>query len=376
MHILTDGDCFQSHNNMTIFTRQLQWAVQQCKKHLNNEIVEAHAEQLFRSVQTVGVHVQGERRSSACGKGDNDEGDNDRADNDTDVDILKVAACTHSTNASDDYAHRGRKLWSMPFYVYRMYVHRIAKPSKAKLRSPTIFRFEPHYALARSYVQEVVLHNIHAPTIDGFQCPTVEQDCEQNALLKAILFTPWSCTDPMKCGSVVNYAGLLSNNEHPDSTAAATSECAASSSRRRGASRPAAASSGSRGASQPAAASSGSDGASRLALTSPSSRKPRQYIHTIQRAWVLRRSEIHVLAGRADCRCYAARKKLVLADTTTFADLKEATPSEVTLKEHTIDDGEQVKELLMTYCTICPGGHLAQAVQPQRSYLPPVLASL
>ena len=32
VHILTDGDCLQSHNNITIFTRQLQWAMQQCKK--------------------------------------------------------------------------------------------------------------------------------------------------------------------------------------------------------------------------------------------------------------------------------------------------------------------------------------------------------
>ena len=92
VHMLTDGDCFQSHNNVTIFS-----------------IVE-----------------------------------------DTDVDILKVEACTHSTNSSDDYAHRGKKLWRMPFYVYRMYVHRIVRPGKAKLSSPTIFCFEPHYALGKS----------------------------------------------------------------------------------------------------------------------------------------------------------------------------------------------------------------------------------
>ena len=32
VHILTDGDCLQSHNNLRIFTRQLQWAMQQCKR--------------------------------------------------------------------------------------------------------------------------------------------------------------------------------------------------------------------------------------------------------------------------------------------------------------------------------------------------------
>ena len=30
VHILTGGDCLQSHNNLRLFTRQLQWAMQQC----------------------------------------------------------------------------------------------------------------------------------------------------------------------------------------------------------------------------------------------------------------------------------------------------------------------------------------------------------
>ena len=156
-------------------------------------------------MQTVAVHVP-----------DNDQ-DGDGVQ-DGDVNISKLEACTHSTNASDDYAHRGTKLRTMPFYVYRMYVRRIPKPSRVQARSPTIFFYEPHYAMARDHAQELILHNISVPTIDGFQCPTVEQDPEQNALLKAILFTPWSCTNPMTCGSVLNFKNLLSNNDHPDVT--------------------------------------------------------------------------------------------------------------------------------------------------------------
>ena len=57
VHILTDGDCLQSHNNITIFTRQLQWAMQQCKKHLNDETLEQEPQQALRNVQTVAVHV-------------------------------------------------------------------------------------------------------------------------------------------------------------------------------------------------------------------------------------------------------------------------------------------------------------------------------
>ena len=156
-------------------------------------------------MQTVAVHVP-----------DNDQ-DGDGVQ-DGDVNISKVEACTHSTNASDENAHRGTKLRTMPFYVYRMYVRRIPKPSRVQARSPTIFFYEPHYAMARDHAQELILHNISVPTIDGFQCPTVEQDPEQNALLKAILFTPWSCTNPMTCGSVLNFKNLLSNNDHPDVT--------------------------------------------------------------------------------------------------------------------------------------------------------------
>ena len=90
----------------------------------------------------------------------------------------------------------------MCFYVYRMFVRRVRSPPPQRHCPPNVFRFEQHYALARSYVQEVTLHSASVPTIDGFQCPTVHQDAEQNALLKALLFTPFCCADPMTCGSV------------------------------------------------------------------------------------------------------------------------------------------------------------------------------
>ena len=147
---------------------------------------------------------------------------------DSDVDIEKIEACTTSTNASDDYANRGQKLSAMCFYVYRMYVRRVRKRSPA----PNIFGFEKHYVLAQSYVQEVVLHNIHVPTIDGFHCPTVVQDAEQNALLKTILFSPWSCTDPMTCGSAQNFRHLLSDGTGANEETSDAAQLTASSSSR------------------------------------------------------------------------------------------------------------------------------------------------
>ena len=75
-----------------------------------------------------------------------------------------------------------------------------------------------------------------------------------------------------------------------------------------------------------------------LSLLSPAPAQERT--HTFLRAWKLRKSEILVLAQRADRRSLASRKKLVMADTTLFAELKEP--------KSAIEEGEQVKELLMS----------------------------
>ena len=175
-----------------------------------------------------------------------------------------MQVCTTSTNTADDFAHRGSRLQTMPFYIYRMYVRRVPKPSRVKVAGPRFFLFEDHYVMAHRYVQEVRLTRPHVPTIDGFQCPTWAQDPEQNSLFKALLFTPWACEGPLTCGSVSQYAHLLRNCGCP-------------------AARP----------------------------------------HSFERAWRLRCAEIHVLAARADFRCRLARKRLVLADTTLFSELKE-----------------------------------------------------
>ena len=65
--------------------------------------------------------------------------DDEEEKEDDNIDIVKVEAITHSTNTSDDYAHRGPKLSSLPLYVYRMYVRRIPRPRREKSISPTIF---------------------------------------------------------------------------------------------------------------------------------------------------------------------------------------------------------------------------------------------
>ena len=37
VHLLTGGDCLQSHQHQRLFTRQLQWALHECKRTMNGE---------------------------------------------------------------------------------------------------------------------------------------------------------------------------------------------------------------------------------------------------------------------------------------------------------------------------------------------------
>ena len=74
--------------------------------------------------------------------------------------------------------------------------------------------------------------------------------------------------------------------------------------------------------------------------SSAESRPPRT--STLARAWRLRRSELLVLAERADCRCAAARKRLALADTQLFAERFEPRTDVLA--------GEEIKQSLHWCC--------------------------
>ena len=58
VHILTGGDALQTHRNARLFTRQLQWVMQECKRALNQE---AHLEDTVadrQSLQTAVVQLR------------------------------------------------------------------------------------------------------------------------------------------------------------------------------------------------------------------------------------------------------------------------------------------------------------------------------
>ena len=102
---------------------------------------------------------------------------------------------------------------SISLYVYRMYVRRV--PKRSQETSHTRFAFSAHYQLSHRYMQEVSLTRVSVPTIDGFQCPTAGNDPEQNSLLKALLFTPWICTDARIRGGMEVASNRMSCSADP-----------------------------------------------------------------------------------------------------------------------------------------------------------------
>ncbi len=147
-HILTGGDALQSHYNTRLFTRQLQWAMQQIKRVLNKEAPLENLAQGQQSMQTVTVQLQVPNDDQGGGfQPTRDDGD--------DGEVIGIDVCTTSTNTSDDYTHRGLQLQSIPIYVYKMYVRRVPRRAASKAKDPCFFEFEEHYPLARTYIQEV-----------------------------------------------------------------------------------------------------------------------------------------------------------------------------------------------------------------------------
>ena len=57
-HIFTGGDALQSHRNASLFTRQLQWAMQECKRALNKEAAEEDTTRAQQSIQTANLQVR------------------------------------------------------------------------------------------------------------------------------------------------------------------------------------------------------------------------------------------------------------------------------------------------------------------------------
>ena len=92
-----------------MFTKQLQWAAQQCKKTLNKDAPEETREQEFRNVDTVSVHVApggagvsqpGVNGAAQPVLGENEENDDNDGGSDH-VDIVKICLLYTSPSPRD-----------------------------------------------------------------------------------------------------------------------------------------------------------------------------------------------------------------------------------------------------------------------------------
>ncbi|CAE7160870.1 unnamed protein product [Symbiodinium necroappetens] len=163
-----------------------------------------------------------------------------------------------TTNAADDYAHRGAALRSFHFLGYQMYVRRV--PLR-KSSVHQVFPFEPHYALASRYGQEVRL-KMAIPRLCNFRCPSMTEDPEGNAMMKGLLFQAVACPGPNFCHHVMRFQPLLgAAQEHAET------------------------------------------------IHKPSS-------FTFESAWRVERARVELLARRADRLEEAGQRLLVLHDTT------------------------------------------------------------
>jgi len=79
---------------------------------------------------------------------------------------------------------------------------------------PDVIPFEHHYALARAYAQEV-RYDFAIPRIHGLQCPTLAQDAEGNAMMKAILFGLVECEGPGFCNHIGRFGAILGPGPSP-----------------------------------------------------------------------------------------------------------------------------------------------------------------
>ena len=133
------------------------------------------------------------------------------AEDEKEDDAIKVELQSFRTTTTryDDWLHRGPFLASMQMFCYMRYVRRVPKRGAAKSKKH-IFYFDEHYELADHYCQQILQGVEEIPRLVCAQCPSVmENDGEQHAAFKAMLFTPVRCPGPGACADPMMYAGLF-----------------------------------------------------------------------------------------------------------------------------------------------------------------------
>lgn len=243
--LMTGGDMLQTHTSHTVFCKQVIYMMHQAKTVLLHEHAETTCEDDLTmdsvhvdllSVQQAVPDKAPERSTDHCSDaGDNDLGaDGNSADQDTEHDVdenqnspkAKPDEATESdeekpqniqetsTNMADDYAHRGPHLKDLNYFVYATFVRRMPLTSTT-FNQNLLWPFETHYPLSNTYGQEI-RYKMAIPRLCNFNCPSLVQNPEDNAMMKAFLLTPASCPGPERCHHVSRFfphVGMAADGE-------------------------------------------------------------------------------------------------------------------------------------------------------------------
>ena len=109
-----------------------------------------------------------------------------------------------TTNAADDYAHRGVWLKDFHFLGYEMYVRRVTLHDA----EGHVWPFESHYPLASRYGQQIRA-TMAIPRLCNFKCPSMAENEEENAMMKSLLLTPVACPGRGWCHHVCRFNPAL-----------------------------------------------------------------------------------------------------------------------------------------------------------------------
>ncbi|MCS5671000.1 MAG: hypothetical protein NZ577_03990 [Vicinamibacterales bacterium] len=168
------------------------------------------------------LHSEGVAKDDDANEEDsnNDEADSEKGSEEScvegdptehmvDADIIQMKTLRATTSTHDDWLHRGPYLHDIAFHTYVEYVDRVRMPRSAPIEQQ-IFRFEPHYALALSYGQQIRTP-ARIPVLEALKfVPPGETTREENALYKLLVGSLLRCSCAGNCSDPLLFKPLLS----------------------------------------------------------------------------------------------------------------------------------------------------------------------
>jgi len=138
--------------------------------------------------------------------------------------VPKLQVLRATTSIRDDWLHRGTALADFDLYAYTANVERFRLPRRVQfdkqyLRQPgpPLFLFDEHYPLSTTYCQRFLGRGVVPRVVGPSCCRSDVHGGEENAVYKAILFTPLRCPGAGSCADVLSCEAAVfldQNNIH------------------------------------------------------------------------------------------------------------------------------------------------------------------